>query len=151
MTAHDKAKLLGLFYWLFTALNVIIVAVIAVIYIAIFGIVFSNVPQKAGDPPPEFIISILVVVFAFVLAFTVLFSIPKMVAGYGLRKGKSWARVWAIVAAIICCLSFPIGTAIGVFGLVFIFSDEGKKYFEDIARAELTAGGRAAPAPNSWQ
>ena len=96
MTQIDKARLLGLFFWLFTILNVVIVVGIAVIYIAIFGVVFSQQPQRANDPPPELIIGILVAVFFFVLVITVLFSVPKLVAGYGLRKGKSWARGWAI-------------------------------------------------------
>ena len=150
MTAPEKAKLLGLFYWLFTAFNVVIIGVFGIIYVAIFGMVFSSVPQKAGDPPPELIMTIIVGVFAFLFVFTLLFSIPKVIAGYGLRAGKSWARLWAIIAAIMCCLSFPIGTAIGVFGLVFIFSDEGKKYFEDQARGYI-ASPVTAPPPNSWQ
>src|SRR5215213_2503075 len=132
MTANDKARLLGLFFWLFTALNVLIVVAIAVLYIAIFGFVISQAPQKANDPPPEIIMGILVFVFFFLLVFTVLFSLPKIVAGYGLRKNKSWARTWAIVASIMACMSFPLGTALGVFGLVFLFSDEGKHYFDQI-------------------
>ena len=149
MTPNDKARLLGLFFWLFTMLNVVIVVGIAVIYIAIFGVVFSQQPQRTNDPPPEFIIGILAAVFFFVLAITILFSVPKMVAGYGLRKRKTWARGWAIVASIMSCLSFPLGTAIGVFGLMFLFSDEGKLYFD-----QQEYGGRlgpTAPPPNSWQ
>ena len=149
MTPNDKARLLGLFFWLFTILNVVIVVGIAVIYIAIFGVVFSQQPQRANDPPPEFIIGILAAVFFFVLVITILFSVPKIVAGYGLRKGKAWARGWAIAASIMSCMSFPLGTAIGVFGLVFLFSDEGKVYFD----SQTVAGaiGPSAPAPNSWQ
>jgi len=155
MTDNDKAKLLGLFLWLFTALNVILVAVIGVIYVGIFGVIFTNAPHKAGDPPPELIVSIVAGVFVFILIFTILFSIPKIVAGYGLRKHKPWARTWAIIASIMSCLSFPIGTAIGVFGLVFLFSDSGKRYFEDPAYAGLNpATGTVPPLqppPNSWQ
>ena len=80
MTANEKARLLGLFFWLFTALNVLIIVGISGLYVAIFGFVFSQQPQRAGDPPPEFIIGILAIVFAFVVIFTLLFSIPKIVA-----------------------------------------------------------------------
>ncbi|MEP6789200.1 MAG: hypothetical protein ABJB40_12255, partial [Acidobacteriota bacterium] len=63
-----------------------------------------------------------------------------------------WARTWAIIASIMCCLSFPIGTAIGVFGLVFLFSDEGTKYFEDRSFGQIAAAGnKNPPPPNSWQ
>ncbi|HEV7700458.1 MAG TPA: hypothetical protein VGO43_09555 [Pyrinomonadaceae bacterium] len=154
MSPKDKARLLGIFLWAFTALNVVLIGLIAVIYLGIMGAVFSNIPHKAGDPPPETIMGILIVVFAFVFIFTLLFSIPKVIAGYGLRKEKPWARTWAIIASIMCCLSFPIGTAIGVFGLIFLFDDAGKRYFEDpsYGRAELApSGGMNVPPPNSWQ
>jgi hypothetical protein len=47
------------------------------------------------------------------------------------------------------CMSFPIGTAIGVFGLVFLFSDEGKLFFDQQEYASRI--GAPAPPPNSWQ
>jgi len=149
MTSNEKARLLGILFWAYTALNVLIVLGIAVIYIAIFGVVFSQVPQKADDPPPELIMAIIAIAFFVALAFTILFSVPKIVAGYGLRKNKPWARTWTIVASIMACMSFPLGTAIGVFGLIFLFGDEGKLYFE-----QRTAAGQLGmnqPQPNSWQ
>lgn len=153
MNAHDKARLLGLLFWIYTAFNVVVVAVLAIVYIALFGVIFTQTPQKAGDPPPELIMTILIVAFAFAFAFVLLFSVPKIVAGYGLRKGKPWARTWAIVGSIMACMSFPFGTAIGVFGLIFLFSDEGKRYFDDPAyRGQLAGTGSVVPPPpNSWQ
>ena len=153
MNAHEKARLLGLLFWIYAAFNVVIVAVIAIVYIGLFGMIFTQVPQKAGDPPPELIMTILIVAFAFAFAFVVLFSVPKIVAGYGLRKEKSWARTWAIVGSIMACMSFPFGTAIGVFGLVFLFSDDGKRYFDDPEYRRQLVGTStvAAPPPNSWQ
>ena len=149
MTANDKARLLGLFFWMFTALNVVVILGIAALYVAIFGVVFSQQPHRAGEPPPEMIIGILAAIFVFVLIFTMLFSVPKIVAGYGLRKGKPWARTWSIIASIMACTSFPLGTALGVFGLVFLFSEEGKLYFDQ--QTFGTSIGPAQPAPNSWQ
>jgi hypothetical protein len=153
MNAHEKARLLGLLFWIYTAFNVLIVAAIAVIYIGLFGLIFSQTPQKAGDPPPELIMTILIVAFAIAFVFVILFSVPKIIAGYGLRKEKPWAWMWAVVASIMACMSFPFGTAIGVFGLIFLFSDEGKRYFNDPAyRSQLSGTGNVTPPPaNSWQ
>lgn len=154
MSGKEKARLLGIFFWIFTALNIFLVGVIAFIYIAIFGTVFSQMPHKEGEPGPEFILPFLIVIFAIVFVFTILFSVPKVVAGYGLRKEKPWARGWAIAASIMACMSFPLGTAIGVFGLVFLFGDDGKRYFEspDYGRVQLTStSSNIAPEPNSWQ
>lgn len=152
MTSDSKARLLGLLMWLYVGFNLLLVAVIAIIYISLFGFVFTQVPQKAGEPDPAIIMAILIFAFALAFVFTVLFSIPKIVAGYGLRKQKTWARTWAIVGSIMACMSFPFGTAIGVFGLVFLFSDEGKLYFEQVARGNLTPGAQMmTPQPSSWQ
>jgi hypothetical protein len=151
MNSEDKSKLLGLFFWLFTGLNVVVVVLFAVFFTVFFGAVIANAPHKTNDPPLELLMAFFTVIFAIVIITTVLFSVPKVIAGYGLRKHKPWARTWAIVASIMCCLSFPIGTAIGVFGLVFLFSDEGKKYFEDVHYVQLRAAGVPPPPPNSWQ
>ncbi|MEP6947175.1 MAG: hypothetical protein ABJA02_14740 [Acidobacteriota bacterium] len=153
MTPRDKARLLGLLFWIFAGFNVGLVTVIAVVYVVIFGAVFSNMPHKHGEPGPEVILPMLIIIFAFALFFVILFSIPKIVAGYGLRNGKSWARIWAIIASIIACMSFPFGTAIGVFGLVFLFGDDGKRYFDS---PDLGIHGLVedlpvrAPEPNIW-
>ena len=154
MTGKEQARLLGIFFWVFTAFNIILIGAIAIIYIAIFGAVFSQMPHKAGEPGPEFILPFLIVIFSIAFVFTILFSIPKIIAGYGLRKEKPWARGWAIAAAIMACMSFPIGTAIGVFGLIFLFGDEGKRYFEnpDYGRLDAVPNSiTSAPPPNSCQ
>lgn len=154
MTARQQANLLGILFWVFTAFNIVLVVGIALIYIAIFGFVFSQVPQRPGEPDPAIIIPILIVVFTFAVVFTILFSIPKIIAGYGLKREKPWARTWAIVASVMAAMSFPLGTAIGVFGLVFLFGEEGKRYFESPEYGKLDPARHAmpvAPAPNSWQ
>jgi hypothetical protein len=154
MTGQQHAKLLGLFFWLFTAFNIVLVVAIAIIYVAIFGFVFSQVPQRPNDPDPAVIMSILIAVFIFVVVFTVLFSIPKIVAGYGLRHGKPWARIWSIIASVMAVMSFPLGTALGVYGLIFLLGDDGKRYFESIEYGRLSMGNAAMtepPAPNSWR
>ena len=150
MTSEEKSRLLGLFFWLFTALNVVILVGVAIFFSVFFGAILANSPRKANDPPPEFFFAFFTVIFFVILITTVLFSVPKIVAGYGLRTRKPWARTWAIVASVMACMSFPIGTAIGVFGLVFLFSDEGKKYFDDISYGRLISGS-TDPAPGNWQ
>ena len=44
-------------------------------------------------------------------------GIPSLVAGIGLLKHMSWARVLAIVLAIVALASFPIGTGVGIYAL----------------------------------
>ena len=154
MTGRDHAKLLGLLFWILTAFQLVIVGLIGIFYIFFFGIMFSQMPQGRDDPPPEIILPIIIVVVAFILLTTVAFAIPKIVAGYGLRKEKSWAKVWAIIACCMAVMNVPLGTAVGVYGLVFLFGENGKAYFDDPNYGRLagsTDTSVVAPAPNSWQ
>lgn len=73
--------------------------------------------------------------------------IPKVIAGYGLRNDRSWAKIWAIVACCLAVLSIPFGTALGVYGFWFIFGDAGKNYFDNPNGFSQMP----PPPPNSWQ
>lgn len=154
MTGKEHARLLGLLFWLLTAFQLLLVGVIGVFYIFFFGIIFSTVPQGKDGPPPAFIIPFIVFIVAIILIMTLLFGIPKIIAGYGLRKEKSWAKVWAIVASVMACMNVPFGTAVGVYGLIFILGDNGKAYFDNPNYGRLqgaATSGVQAPPSSSWQ
>ena len=55
--------------------------------------------------------------------------IAYILAGYGLLKYKSWARILAIILAILNLILFPIGTALGIYTLVIMFNDEAEALF----------------------
>lgn len=152
MTPREHANLLGLFMWIFAGLQIGVIGLIAVFYVAIFGFISTQIgsmPHRPNEPPPEAIFGIFLIVMIIALVVTVAFMIPKIVAGYGLRKGKSWAKIWTIIACVLAVMSVPIGTAVGVYGLWFVFGDEGKAFFDG---PDFNAP-RAAevPPPNSWQ
>jgi len=151
MTGREHARLLGLFLWLLTALQVFIIGFIGIIYFFVFGAILASAPHKPNDPPPEVFLGVLVVVMVILGVMTALFSVPKVVAGYGLRKGKSWAKVWAIIACIMACMSFPFGTAVGVYGLVFLFGEQGRAYFDGPEFGRFQNANAPPPPPNSWQ
>jgi hypothetical protein len=64
--------------------------------------------------PPELFLVIVIAVMAILFVTTLLFAIPKIIAGYGLRNEKSWARIWTIIACCMAVMSFPLGTALGM-------------------------------------
>lgn len=155
MNAKEKARLLGLLFGIYTVVSLGIVLVVGIIYTVIFAVVASAEPGKGSSPPPDFLVPLIVVVFAIAFVVAFLFAIPEIVAAYALRRDKPYARIWTIVASAIACMSFPLGTALGVFGLVFTFSDEGRAYFEEleVRGRRLKAQGDllSPPQPNSWQ
>jgi hypothetical protein len=66
-------------------------------------------------------IGILVAIFFAVLA------IPGIIAGIGLLKFQSWARILAIIIGCLELFHFPLGTALGVYTLWVLLNDESIK------------------------
>lgn len=151
MTGKEHAKLLGLLLWLLTGFHVLIIGFIGIIYFFVFGAILASAPHKPNDPPPELFFGVLVIVMVVLGVMTALFAIPKIVAGYGLRKGKSWAKTWAIIGCVMACMTGVFGIAVGVYGLVFIFGDNGKAYFNGPEFGGSFPNTNVPPPPNSWQ
>ncbi|MFC1609939.1 hypothetical protein ACFL6C_03190 [Myxococcota bacterium] len=70
-----------------------------------------------------------------------LFALPQLFAGIGLLRMRTWGRILGIIVAIFSLPGFPLGTALGVYGLVILFNQETAQLFAASARA------RSAP-PN---
>jgi uncharacterized BrkB/YihY/UPF0761 family membrane protein len=140
MTGKEQARLLGLLFWLLTAFQLFLILIVGIIYAVFVGAILGTQPHRPNDPPPEIFIPIIIAVVAILFVMTFLFAIPKIVAGYGLRKEKPWARTWAIVASVMAAMHFPFGTAVGVYGLIFLFGDAGKAYFDGPKYGSLSPG-----------
>ena len=102
------------------------------ILMAIIGLTVINWPgviPRAWD-------SILASIGA--LCFFLPGVIAYALAGYGLLKYKSWARILAIILAILNLILFPIGTALGIYTLVIMFNDEAEALFNgEVTTADM--------------
>jgi hypothetical protein len=85
--------------------------------------VFSMDPKG----PPA---GLLAFMFLFIGAIYAAMIAPSFVAGYGLLKGKRWAKTAAIVAGVLSASSVPFGTGVTVYTFWFLFSEPGKAFFE---------------------
>ena len=72
---------------------------------------------------------VFIAVVAILAVVATLFCGSQILAGYKLFKEKANARTWGIIGSIVSCLSFPLGTAAGVYGLWFLFGDMGKQMY----------------------
>jgi hypothetical protein len=57
-------------------------------------------------------------------------NVLNIIAGAGLLKYKSWARILAIILGIVNLFGFPIGTALGIYTFWVMFNEETKQLFE---------------------
>jgi hypothetical protein len=80
----------------------------------------------SGDPEA---MSITGIVGTCIALFFFITSVPGLIAGIGLLKRKSWARILALILAIPNLMNIPIGTAIGIYVIWVLLNEETAKLF----------------------
>jgi hypothetical protein len=64
-----------------------------------------------------------------VSTFIGLLSLPGLVVGIGLTKFRRWARLGGVVLSALNLLNFPLGSALGAYGLWVLLSKESEPLF----------------------
>ncbi len=124
---ETHVKVLGLLYIVLGAIGLLAAFALLVIVGGVAGIVGATaVPD---DPDAWIALPILGIVGTALFFFLVLMSLPGIVAGVGLLKFRSWARLLAIVLSILNLLFFPLGTVLGIYGLWVLLSRDSEPLF----------------------
>jgi len=89
-----------------------------------------------GNPDTIAITSIVAISIA---GFLLIFSLPDIIAGIGLLKRKSWARILALILACLDLILIPIGTIIGAYCIWVLVHDDTVKLFESAESVEQKA------------
>lgn len=145
MTAKDHNNLLGIFILVQGGLTVFTGLILLLIYggmgVALIGTGRDDEARLAGG----LIMGIGMVVGVFVILFSALFFFT----GIKIRKQQSIGRTLGIIVSVLSLFSFPLGTALGVYGLWFLLGDLGKGLY--LGNRAPFGFGNSAPPPNSWQ
>ncbi|MGC2235273.1 MAG: hypothetical protein WA584_03880 [Pyrinomonadaceae bacterium] len=145
MAARDTNKLVGIFLMVHGGMQALLMLFLVLIY-GVLGVGMATTARKADEQT----VGVVFLVIALVVAvFSALFIIPQLLGGWKILKEKPNARTWGIIGSIVACLSFPLGTAAGVFGLVFLFGDEGKQFY--LGGNSYSNNAFPPPPPNNWQ
>lgn len=141
MTAEEHNRTLGILFLVYFGMQVLgFIISIAVMFVTLG--MMSGMPN--GD---KFAIGLLRIIFGLTLILGVILTIPSGVAGFKLFKQRSNARIWAIIASIVGLINLPFGTALGIYGLWFLFSENGKLYY----LADGTGTYFPPPPPENWR
>lgn len=146
MTAKEQNKLAGIFLLAHGGLQAVVMLFLCLIYGGVGAAMFFG----SGKQDEQFVGVIFVAAIVFIAIFSLIFVIPQVIGGWKMLKERPNARTWGIVGSVISCLSFPLGTAAGVFGLVFLFGDAGKQFYLGSSYTG-SLNPPAPPEPNSWQ
>jgi len=102
----------------------LVYAGVGLLFAAFVFALLTTVGFVAHDDLALHILTLVAVVIAGIV--TVL-SVPGIVAGIGLLKSKSWSRPLALIVGCLHLLSFPFGTALGVYTLWVLLNDESRQ------------------------
>lgn len=127
---RDHIRLLGILNIIWSSFNLAIGLVILLVFgglagfFSILGIGSDNGANGLIAAPFMAVIGLLVVLVICIEA------LPALIAGIGLLKRKSWSRILTIIVSIFHLLSFPFGTALGVYGLWVLFQDDARRLLD---------------------
>jgi len=120
---ETHVKVLAVLFIVFGALGTLLAFGI----LALFGAI--GVASTAADPDAWMALPILGITGTALAAFLLILSLPGVVAGIGLLKYRPWARIVTIVLSVLNLMNVPFGTAIGIYGLWVMLSEQGARLF----------------------
>jgi hypothetical protein len=119
---RDLAMHISVLGWLYIVGNAFFLV------LAAFGFfLLPTIGVISRDADATTVLSVLGTIFGLLM---VLLAVPGLLAGYGLLKHKSWARMWAMIIAVLGLANFPFGTVIGVYALFVLSQQAAIDYFE---------------------
>ncbi len=143
MTAKEHNKLLAIFFLINGGLQALGGIVVTLIYGGIGAAFMTNARRSEDQMLGGFFL-----IFAIVAALIVfVFAGIAFFGGWKLLKQKSGARTWGIIASCVALLGFPLGTALGIYGLWFLFGEGGKQFYS----GANSLGNYPPPPLNQWQ
>lgn len=126
-TSTNHTKILGIAFAAFAAIILFTFVLLVLVSVGVFvglGITMANESGDTTQAGIGALGAIFTLVFYGILAL--IFVLPPSLASWKLLKRRRGARLWGIIASIVLLISFPFGTALGVYGLWFFFSDQGR-------------------------
>ncbi len=143
MTAKEHNKLVGIFLLVHSGLQTFVMIIMALIY----GGIGTAMIAGAGKQEEQMVGAFFIGAVVIILVIALIFIVPQFVGGWKILKENPNARTWGIIASIIALLSFPFGTAAGVYGLWFLFGEEGRRFYLGGTQQNMFN----PPPPQNWQ
>lgn len=147
MTAKEHNKLLSIFFFVQGGLQLFGGVLAALLYAGMGSFMLAN-SRREED---QIIGGIFLGAGVLVAVLMIIFAALDLFVGYKMLKEKTIGRTLGIIASILSLFSFPIGTALGIYGLWFLFGDQGREFYAMGGTDGRGMFPPAPPPPNSWQ
>lgn len=129
MTGAEHNKILAIGFAAFAVILFFTFLLLALVSVGVFvalGITFANESGDTNQAGLGILGAIFTVIFYGGLGLICV--LPLALASWKMFKRKPAARIWGIIAAIVMLPIIPLGTMLGIYGLWFFFSAQGRDY-----------------------
>ena len=145
MTAQEHNRLISILFHIQGGLQVLVGIFLALLYAGMGSYFMLGLPQEEA----RFMGGMFIVIGIVVAAVVLLFAVLDFYAAFKIGKVQPIGRTLGIVLSILSLMSFPLGTAMGIYGLWFFFGDNGKMLYGLAGSPDVKYS--PPPPPNSWQ
>lgn len=111
-----QKKILGIIFIIAGALLIVFLSLVSAI---LYAIPFTPFTPPVTDIPGFF----KIISLAGSIMMVLMLALPSVIVGVGLIRKKLWANDLILPLGCFYLLFFPLGTAIGIYGLVVFFSN----------------------------
>ena len=130
MKPQDHNKIIAIGFAVFAAIFGFTFVLLMLVSLGVFvGMGFSMAADSGDNNQARIGIAGGIFAVIFYLVLGLIFVLPTAMAGWKAFKRRPSARIWGTIAAILVIGIMPLGTALGVYALWFLFSAEGREFY----------------------
>jgi hypothetical protein len=126
MTSHVRA--LAILQIVYASLGLLL----GVGIFLLFGGIATIVGFNASLDDSMVAVPILALIGSVAASLIMVLSLPRLIAGIGLLKHHNWARILTMIVSVIGLIDFPVGTALGAYGLWVLLHRDSAPLFEPV-------------------
>ena len=122
---ESHVRILGVLYLVWHGLSLLACVVILIAAVAVGGFIAA----ESGSDDEAAVGALIGGIGLVVSCIMLVLSLPGLLAGYGLLTYRRWGRILAVIIGALNLLSFPLGTALGVYTLIILLKPEADRLF----------------------
>ena len=122
---QSHVKLLGILHIIWSGLTILGGLIALVVLGGIGG--FAAMSDNSNDS--FMALPVMGAIGGAIFLFLLLLALPGAICGWGLMHYRSWARMLGIIISVFELLSFPFGTALGIYGLWVLLNNQTEALF----------------------
>jgi hypothetical protein len=120
------ADFLGVLYLLWGAIFAIVGLAGLALMAGALAIAHDSRPVQVG---PDLAASVTAFTLGALAILALIWGVLHLWLGMALRRYRPWARLLALGFAVINLVLFPFGTALGIYALWVLLTDEGRRIY----------------------